>query len=111
MATFKEGDRVRVVTRKVTEEDRKKNRYFEHMAGAIGTVQNVYGKEEVAIKVDRETMSKITISVHDQATQRMRERFLGAISEEHKKQLTAEELNFDTNYNLLVHSEDLEKIK
>ena len=44
MSTWKEGDRVRIKTRPVTEEDRKTNRYFDHMAGLVGTVQNIYSE-------------------------------------------------------------------
>jgi len=110
MPTWKEGDRVRVVTRAVTEEDRKKNRYFAHMGGLLGTVQNVYGPGEVAIKVDSASLSKISADVHRTAVERMREKFLGSISEEQKKQLTAEELNFNAHYVLLVQGSDLEMI-
>jgi hypothetical protein len=111
MAKWKEGDRVRVVTRQVTEEDRKKNRYFDHMAGLVGTVQNVYGATEVSVKVDPESMSNVSKDVHKQATQRMRDKFLNNISEEQKKQLTKEELDFDAHYVLLLDSGDLEKAK
>ena len=51
MPTWKEGDRIRVVTRPVTDDDRKKNRYFAHMGGLLGTVQNVYSPEEIAISI------------------------------------------------------------
>jgi hypothetical protein len=111
MAKWKEGDRVRVVKRAVTEDDRKKNKYFEHMAGLVGTVQNVYSADEISIKVDPESLGKVTEDVHKQATQRMRDKFLNAISEEQKKQLTKEELDFDAHYVLLVQSNDLEKAK
>ena len=52
MPNWKEGDRVRVVTRPTTEEDRAKNRYFDHMAGLTGTVQSTYSLEEIAIRID-----------------------------------------------------------
>ena|SRR5205085_10854667 len=109
MATWKEGEKVRIKKREVTEEDRKKNRYYEHMANLTGTVENVYAGNEVAVKVDLESISPATQKVHKEATIRMREKFLGNISEEQKKQLTAEELNFGANYVLLVQSSDLEK--
>ena len=63
MSNWKEGDRVRVVTREVTAEDRNANRYFSHMAGVVGTVQNVYGKDEIAIKVDPSSLSPISADV------------------------------------------------
>ena len=111
MATsFKEGDRVKVVARKVTEDDRKSNAYFEHMAGLTGVVQNVYGANEIAVKVELESLSKVTNDVHKESIKRMREKFLGSISEEQKKQLTSEELNFDAHYMMLVRGADLEKV-
>jgi hypothetical protein len=80
------------------------------MAGLVGTVENVYGKEEIAVKIDIDSLSDTTQKVHKEATKRMRDKFLANISEEQKKQLTAEELNFEANYVLLLTSNDLEKV-
>ncbi len=109
MPTWKEGDRVRIVSRPVTEEDRKSNRYYDHMAGLVGTIQNNYSDAEIAIKIDPEFMTKITAGVQKEATLRMREKFLNNISEEQKKQLSKEEMDFDAHYVQLVQSKDLEK--
>jgi hypothetical protein len=109
MPTWKEGDRVRVVTRPVTDEDRKTNRYYEHMAGLIGTVQNIYSTTEIAVKVDADCLNSVTASVQREATMRMRDKFQSNISEEQKKQLSKEELEFDAHYMQLVQSDDLEK--
>ena len=111
MASWKEGDRVRVLNRKVTDEDRKKGRYFEHMAGLTGTIENIYSKEEIAVKIDIDSLSPVTQKVHKEATKRMRQKFAENVSEEQKKQLTAEELNFDANYVLLLQGSDLEKME
>ena len=107
MATWKEGDRVQIIEREVTEDDRKKGKYFEHMGGLIGTIENIYAKDEIAVRVDIDSLSNVTQKVHKEATRRMREKFLSNISEEQKKQLTTEELNFEANYVLLVQSTDL----
>ncbi len=107
MAKWKEGDQVQVVARDVTEEDRKKNRYFEHMAGVSGTVQSVYSDSEVAVRVSTESMSKITLDVHTKATQRMKDKFLEGLPQEQRRNLTEEELDFKAQYVLLVQSEDL----
>ncbi len=109
MPNWKAGERVRVVTRAVTEDDKKKNRYFEHMAGLTGTIQQVYSETEIAVEIEPASMSKVSTDVHRTATQRMREKFQGQISEEQKKQFTKEELDFDAHYVLLVQSNDLEK--
>lgn len=109
MPTWKEGDRVRVITREVTEEDRKKQRYYSHMAGLEGAVISVYSEDEVSVKADPKSLSKITADVHKTATVRMREKLAGNLSEEQKKGLTQAELDFDANFMLLVRSVDLEK--
>ena len=100
---------MKIVHRKVTDEDRKKNLYYEHMAGLTGIVENVYGKDEIAVKIDQDSLSDVTRNVHKEATKRMRAKFLDPVSEEQKKQLTPEELNFSANYVLLVQGADLEK--
>lgn len=110
MSKWKEGDRVRIVTRPVEEDDRKSSRYYDHMAGLVGTIQNIYSDTEIAIKIDPEFMTKITAEVQKEATNRMREKFLSNISEEQKKQLSKEELEFEAHYVQLVQSKDLEKV-
>ncbi len=110
MATWKEGDRVRVVRRPVTDEDRRKSRYYEHMADLTGVVQQAYSDEEVAVRVDPSSMTPVTADVVKTATQRMRDKFVANVSEEQRKQLTKEELDFSANYVLLVRAADLEKV-
>ena len=109
MPNWKEGERVRVVSRPVTEEDRKKNRYFEHMAGLSGSIQTIYNSEEIAIRIDPEALTDVTKQVQNDAVIRMREKFIGSVGEEQRKQLTPEELNFDSHYVLLVRDVDLER--
>lgn len=108
MPTWKEGDRVRIVSRPVLAEDRRTSRYYEHMAGIVGTVQNVYGPEDIAVKADVATTSEVAQVVHREAVRRLREKFLSNVSEEAKSKLSKEELQFDAHYMVLVRSEDLE---
>lgn len=110
MPKLKEGDRVRVADREVTPEDRTAHRYYPHMAGLTGTVQNVYETGELAVKVDPHMLLKVARDVHETAVDRMRAKFLNAVSEEQKKQLTKEELEFGANYVILVRATDLERI-
>jgi len=107
---LREGDRVQIVSRDVTEDDKKTQRYYLHMAGLKGSVQNIYGETEIAVQIELETLSKITREVHKEATQRMRNKLNDALSEVQRKELTKEELEFDTHFMLLVHSQDLVKI-
>jgi hypothetical protein len=106
MPAWNIGDRVQVVSRPVTEDDRKKNRYFEHMAGLTGTIQSVYA-EEIAVQVDIDALSDITADVHLTATQRMRQKFVDNVSDEQRRSLTKEELEFNCHYVLLVQGGDL----
>ena len=101
---------MRIVDRQVTEEDRKTNRYFDHMAGLEGTIQNIYGNDEIAVKIDPERMSAVTTDVHRVSVERMRKKFVESVSEEQKKSLSPEELNFEANYVLLVRGEDLQPV-
>lgn len=111
MPKFKENDRVRIVTRETTPEDRMMNRYFDHMAGLTGTVQNVYGRDQIAVKIDVESAGAVARDVHKVSTQRMREKFASSIGEEQKKELTKEELEFTPHYMLLLREADLESLK
>ena len=110
MAKVQEGDRVRVVTRKITEQDRAVYMYFEHMQGLEGVVVNYYGKEEVAVRVEPELLEGIPQDVHKIATKRMQEAFHEISTENQRKLLTKEEMKFVPNYVILVREDDLEKI-
>lgn len=109
MAKVKEGDRVRVVTRELTDQDKKVYSFFEHMQGMRGVVENVYSTDEVAVKVDLDCLPKVPADVHKAATKGMRDRFMENVSEEARKQLTKEELEFVPHYMILVRSDDLER--
>lgn len=109
MAKVKEGDRVRVVTRELTDQDKKVYSFFEHMQGMRGVVENVYSTDEVAVKVDLDCLPKVPSDVHKAATKGMRDRFMENVSEEARKQLTKEELEFVPHYMILVRSDDLER--
>ncbi|MBS1704310.1 MAG: hypothetical protein JST40_00435 [Armatimonadetes bacterium] len=107
---FKEGDRIRIVTRPVTPEDRKSNRYFNHMAGLTGKVANIYGPEEIAVQIDKDTLTQTAREVHSEAIRRLRGKWIDELSEEAKSKFTDQELQFDAHYVLLVRGDDLEKL-
>ena len=100
---------MRIVTRPLSEQDKKVYGFFEHMQGMVGIVENVYSKDEVAIKVDLASLGKIPSDIHKEATKKMRERFVEGVSEEARKSLTKDELEFVPHYVLLCRSDDLEK--
>lgn len=106
----KPGDHVKIIEREVTADDRRTHRYYDHMAGLTGVVVNVYSDNEVSIKIDPSTMRDPASTVHDEATRRMRAKFLEEASEAAKSGLTQAELNFGTNYMLLAQARDLVKL-
>lgn len=110
MSLLKEGTRVQINKRPVTTQDRKSNRYFEHMAGLVGTIQNVYSDEEIVVKIDVKCLDEVASNVHTTSVRRMREKFLSSISEEQKSKLAPEELSFNAHYVLMVRGADLQAI-
>lgn len=109
MAKVKEGDRVKIVTRTVTEQDKAVHKFFEHMQGLTGTVANVYNNEEIAVNVDIDALKSIPKDVHSVATNRMQSAFQDNSTENQRKLLTKEEMKFVPNYVILVKESDLEK--
>lgn len=109
MPKWKPGDRVRIVERKVTQEDRTEQTYYDHLARLTGTVQNTYSNGEVAVVIDPDSFSGLMSDVHKTAIKRMRTKFIDSLSEEQKGKLTKEEKQFNANFVVLVRDKDLEK--
>jgi hypothetical protein len=79
------------------------------MAGNVGVITTIYGPEEVAVQIDKSSLSPITAEVHAEAERRLRAKAKEKISSEGASSFTPEELEFDTHFVLLVRAEDLEK--
>jgi len=109
MARFKEGDKVKVTNRPASIEDSAVTYYYDHMGGLTGTIENYYNDQEIAVKIDVDTLPDVARRVHKDATKRMRQKFEDSISNEQKNQLSTEELKFTPHYVLLVRQEDIEK--
>ena len=107
--SFKIGDRVKVIERDVTAEDRKANRYYTHMIGLTGSIQAIYSEDQVSILVENDSMPPVTKRVHGDAEARLRRTFAERTGEEAKKGLTTEELNFPMNFVILARTVDLVK--
>ncbi len=110
MAKISEGDRVEVITRDLTSQDAKVHAFFGHLFGLKGVVQSIYSPEEVAIKVDLDSLTAQAKAVHSEATKRMRTKFIENTGEEARKPFTKEELDFTPNFVILVKETDLAKI-
>ncbi|MGE0002648.1 MAG: hypothetical protein AB7F50_08500 [Fimbriimonadaceae bacterium] len=107
---IKVGEKVKVVSRPLTDQDASVHAFFQHMQGMTGVVENIYSKDEIAIKVDLDCLPAIQAGVHKAATARMREKFTDSVGEEGRKGLEKHELEFVPHYMLLLREADLEKI-
>ena len=100
---------MKIKEREVKPDDRETNAYFAHLANLDGTVQAVYGKDEVAVRIDPECFGPVLAGVHKEAVRRMRAKFLDGLSEDQKRKLSRDEKRFAANYVVLVKSDDLVK--
>lgn len=105
----KPGDRVKIVKRQVTKEDRESSTYFAHLAGLTGTVQNVYSDDEIAVQIDPGAFPPLLQELHAEAVRRMQAKFLDSLSEEQRNKLSEEEKKFHANFVVLVGAKDLER--
>ena len=106
---FQEGDKVRIVSRDVTAEDKKNGTYYSHMAGLTGKIENIFSANEVAVNIDREALKDDAKLVHFEAEKRMWNKFWGDQSEASKAMFEDDEKQFKANYVLLCQEADLEK--
>lgn len=109
MANFKEGDRVRIVTRDQTDEDIKSQLYFAHYGGLTGMVQKVYSKQEVSVEVEQDSLTREVRKRHEDVRDQMKTKWLDGLSEEGRNRLTEREKDFNLRYVVLVAMNDLEK--
>ena len=109
MATWKVGDRVRIVEREQSTKDAQENAYFPHMGGLEGVVSKVYSLEEICVDVDRETLPEQNAGRHAEIEQHLQERWLESISQEARSNLSDIERQFRLHYTLIVKAADLER--
>jgi ribosomal protein L21E len=108
MATFTDGDRVRIITREPDENDQKSGLYYRHFGGLVGSVQKVYANSEVSVDVDLSSLTREVRKRHEEIRGQMKSKWLDGLSEEGRNRLTEREKNFRLRYCVLVKMEDLE---
>jgi len=111
MASFKSGDRVRVVTRDVTPEDPKSGLYFAYLGGLTGSVDRVYDDGSVCVDVDIEALGEEVRERHLAMQEAERTKWLAGLSDEVRNRLTAEQKQLKMSYRILVSHRDLEPHK
>jgi ribosomal protein L21E len=105
---FKEGDRVVINTREITEDDVKSGLYYAHYRGLTGVVQKVYDTvEEMVITVDDGSLSDSVRTRHYEVRDAMKQKWLDGLSEEAKGRLSEAERDFRLRYSVLVAISDV----
>ena len=110
MAKLQDGDRVRIVTREVADDDMKSGLYYAHYAGMTGLIQKYYNANEISVEVEMESLTKDIRKRHDDVRDQMKTKWLDGLSEEGRGKLTEREKDFNLRYVILVAEKDLEKI-
>ncbi len=108
MARFKEGDRVRVKARNVSEQEVLEGRYAPFMAGATGTILKIYDPKQIAVNLDIESLPEEVRQRHAEQQEAMHRRWLDSLSDEARNRLTDQEKAFHLNYVVLLAESDLE---
>lgn len=109
MIRVKAGDSVRIANRTATSQDIKTGLFFDHYRGLQGTVQKVYAAGEVAVSIDPETLPEDVWLRHMSTRDRMRDAWIGGLSDEARRKLTPEQKRFELSYVVLVAPGDLER--
>lgn len=107
MASFQEGDRVRLVDREATAEDIKSGMYQNHFRGLTGVVQKYYDNDDVAVEVDQETLNEGMATRHREMQDRRKAEWMNGLSDAERNRLTEKEREFRWRYTVLVAAKDL----
>jgi hypothetical protein len=110
MAAIKAGDRVKVVSREVTNEDSKSGLYYSYFGGLTGSVDRIYDDGSVCIDVDLDSLSDEIRTRHLAMQETEQQRWLSSLSDEVRNRLTAEQKQLKMSYRILVSKNDLEPI-
>lgn len=109
MPAFKEGDRVRIVSRPPTPADTKTGLYYGYYGGLSGTLFKLYGRGEgaqAAIEVDLESLPEDVACRHLEVRDQMRSALTG---EAKRASAPGAEHEFRLRYVILVAVSDLQR--
>lgn len=107
MAKFKEGNLVQIKSREATAEEAKNGRYAPYLGNATGSVLKAYNAQEVAVKIDLNSLDTAVRERHQKQQEAMQQKWLDSLSEEARNRLTAEEKTLRLNYVVLLAESDL----
>lgn len=108
MASFKAGDRVKIVSRETTAADIKSGLYYDYFRGLVGTVDRVYEDSSVCVKIDLDSLPEKVQKGHKEVQNAVRTRWLNGLGQEQRDRLSETDRTVVLGYNILVGSTDLE---
>jgi hypothetical protein len=111
MASFKNGDRVRVITRDIKPEDEKNGLYYSYFGGLTGSVDCVYDDGSVCVDVDLDSLSEAARDRHLAMQEAEKTKWLEGLSGEARGRLTAEQKQLKLSYKILTSVNDIEHFK
>lgn len=111
MASFKAGDKVRVITRETTADDEKNDLYYSYFGGLTGSVDTIYEDGSVCVDIDLESLSEAARERHLALQEAEKKRWLEGLSGEARGRLTAEQKQLKLSYKILTSVKELEHNK
>ncbi len=111
MASFKNGDRVRVITREIKPEDEKNGLYYSYFGGLTGSVDCIYDDGSVCVDVDLDSLSEAARERHLKMQEAEKTKWLEGLSGEARGRLTAEQKQLKLSYKILTSVNDIEPFK
>lgn len=111
MASFKNGDRVRVITRDIKPEDEKNGLYYSYFGGLTGSVDCIYDDGSVCVDIDLDSLSEAARDRHLAMQEAEKKKWLEALSGEARGRLTAEQKQLKLSYKILTSVNDIEPFK
>ncbi len=105
---LKEGDRVVVSNREVTDDDVKSGLFYNHYRGLTGLVQKVYENVgEMAITIDDASLAESVRTRHYEVRDAMKQKWLDGLSEEQRSRLSDVEKDFNLRYSIVIAISDV----
>lgn len=106
---FSIGERVVIKTREATDDDMLSQLYYNYFGGLRGVIVKEPEENHFAISVDRDSLPSDILKRHKEIEKLERDRWLAGISEEQKRNMTAQQKQYTFDYTVLVDANDLEK--
>lgn len=108
MASFKAGDRVKIVDREMTAVDIKSGLFYDYFRNLTGDVDRVYEDGSICVKVDQDSLPADVLKRHKEVQNAVRTRWLNGLGQEQRDRLSETDRTVVLGYNILVGAADLQ---